>query len=341
MLENDTSLMDLLKGAHVYQTDGISSLLTLSQDGHQMIVENERSEVHISEDESGLRIYVPRDSRSREFCYLSKLPPRLFEWMMTHPATQIREKIEPEAILVVTKILNAKLLSVDWILEEAGIIKVAGVETVDDLGTGEQPDRDDSDSEADEVQRVEDTQSIAPSDVLSSETLLTPATTETASDESMLSTSIIPAFSATSAQLSRSGAPTRVVYDNSRHMPDVARSPPLSVPRVGDERTTPTHAGAREPEVIGISVGEETRYSALLDNVINKARVSSFPSIGSFDMSQMLQTLSELEISADEYPLDFYRQRSATQRERDNKIGAAGELFVSLEKLILNREPVN
>jgi hypothetical protein len=65
--------------------------------------------------------------------------------------------------------------------------------------------------------------------------------------------------------------------------------------------------------------------------MINKARTSSFPTIGSFDMSQLLETLSELKIPAAEYPLDIHRQRSATQRERDNKIGAAGELFVSLE----------
>lgn len=37
------------------------------------------------------------------------------------PGTQIREAVESEAVLVVTKILNANLMSVNWILEEAGI----------------------------------------------------------------------------------------------------------------------------------------------------------------------------------------------------------------------------
>ena len=76
MFENDLSLMDLLKGARVYETDGISSLLILSQGGLQVTVDIKKSEVHIGDNESGLQIYVPRDSRSQEFCYLSKLPPR-------------------------------------------------------------------------------------------------------------------------------------------------------------------------------------------------------------------------------------------------------------------------
>ena len=270
-------------------------------------------------------------------------PAAIFEWMMTHPTTHIREKIEPEAVLVVTKILNAKLSLVNWILEEAGIIEVAGAETVDDIGTAEQLEQDDDDSEAEEVHRAEDTQPVGLDDVSRSpETILAPAATETPGNESVLSTSTVDAISATFRQSSRPGVTNRVVYDNSRHTPAVARSLALSVQRIGDERTALTNAGAPfrpvpESEMIGIEVDEQTRYSALLDNMINKARASSFPSIGSFDMSQLLQTLSELEISADEYPLDFHRERSATQRERDNKIGAAGELFVSLETPILNR----
>lgn len=335
-MENDFSLKDLLESASVFETDGISSLLVLSQGGREVAVEIEKSELHIGSDESHLQIYVPRDPRSQEFCFLSKLPPRLLDRMMTHPVTQIREKIEPEAVLVITKILNAKLSSVNWILEEAGIIEVAGSEAIDDQGAAaEQSDQDEAEEAEEEVQRVESSGEDTPSNSSSGpEVLLTTTTSQTASIVLIPPASAVPISSVSSTHLSQPRAVSEVVHSRSQHRSAVAGSAPPFVQEIREERTVLTHVRApsspdQGPNVIGILVDEATRYLALLDNIINKARNMSFPSLGSFDMSRLLEALSESEVSPDQNPFDNHVFRSATQRERDNKVGAAGELFVS------------
>lgn len=337
MSENDFSLQDLLKSALVYETNGISSLLVLSQGGREVAVEIEKSELHIGPNESPLQIYVPRDPRSQEFCFLSKLPPRLFDWMMTHPDTQIREKIEPEAVLVVTKILNAKLSSVDWLLEEAGIIEVAGTDVTDERGAAEQSDQDDSEDAEEEVLRADSPSADSLSDGCSGrEALLTTTISETARTVLTPPTTAVPTTSVTPTPSSHPHAVSEVVHGHSRHRSAVAGSSPVFVQTVEAERVAPTHAEPPsapdlDPEMIDTLVDEATRYLALLDNIIKKARHTSFPSLGSFNMSRLLVTLTESEISPDQYCLDIHAFRSATQRERDFKVGAAGELFVSVE----------
>ncbi|EXJ63403.1 uncharacterized protein A1O5_11452 [Cladophialophora psammophila CBS 110553] len=352
--ENDRSLQDLFRNARVYETDGISSLLVLPQGGQELPVELERSELHIREDESGLRIYVPRNPRSQDFCYLSKLPPRLFEWMMTHFDTQIRENIEPEGVLVVTKILNAKLSSVNWILEEAGIMEIPGTAIIDDQVVAADPDPADHESGAEESEQDEDEEQAWPSDredegeeaEEQSQTVeashdrgirFTPTTSNEGSNTLISSTSTFVATTI-SAQSSHSRAISGVVYNHSRHRPAAAGSSTLSPSprRIGDERTARRDA---TPDMVDmLALDEDAGYVALLDNVITKARTTLFPSIGSFDMSQLLDSLPlDSDVLADEYPLDACRFRSATQRERDNKVGAAGELFVF--ELLSNLDP--
>ncbi|ENH67493.1 hypothetical protein FOC1_g10010770 [Fusarium oxysporum f. sp. cubense race 1] len=85
--EDSSELYWTLMGAEVYETDGISSELHLSQDGHGLVHVQDRSELHIREDDSSLKIYVPRDPKTQGFCYFSTLPRRFLEWMMTDPVT--------------------------------------------------------------------------------------------------------------------------------------------------------------------------------------------------------------------------------------------------------------
>ncbi|KIW90948.1 uncharacterized protein Z519_08731 [Cladophialophora bantiana CBS 173.52] len=306
--ENDRSVQGLFRNARVYETDGISSLLGLSQGGRERPVELERSELHIREDELGLRIYVPRNPRSQDFCYLPKLLPRLFEWVMTHFDTQIRENNELERVLVVTKILNAKLSTVNWILEEAGIMEIPRTGIVDDQGIAVDPDPADHESGAEESEQDEDEEQTWPSD---------------RDDEARRLES----------RPKQSRPPTTEKYDSR-----LLRSSPLppSPRRIGDERTA--HRDATPDMVDMLALDEDAGYVALLDNMITKARTTPFPSIGSFDMSQLLDSLPlDSDISADQYPLDDRRFRSASLRERHHKVRAASELFVF--ELLSNLDP--
>ncbi|KAJ4027908.1 hypothetical protein NW752_000157 [Fusarium irregulare] len=115
----------LLDGTKVYETDGISSELHLSQDGHGIVHVQDRSELHIREDGDSLKIYVPRDPKTQGFCYFSALPRRLLEWMMTDPVTLQVKRVGSKAVQIVTAILNAPLINVAQILEAEGIVDVA------------------------------------------------------------------------------------------------------------------------------------------------------------------------------------------------------------------------
>lgn len=83
----------------------------------------------------------------------------------------------------------------------------------------------------------------------------------------------------------------------------------------------------------GIS-GENTQYLQLLNRVIAAASLSAFPSRGVFNMSDLVETLVEAPSGAWKGSFDGShvesRFRSTSQLERDKKIGAAGELYVSL-----------
>ncbi|KAF4462555.1 hypothetical protein FALBO_10629 [Fusarium albosuccineum] len=126
----------------VYETDGISSELHLSQDGHDLIHVQERSELHLREDDDILKVYVPRDPKTQGFCYFSALPRRFLEWMMTDPATLITKSAGPRAIQVVNSVLNAPIINMTQILEAEGIVDVEIPEESEDEEEMEEEDND-------------------------------------------------------------------------------------------------------------------------------------------------------------------------------------------------------
>ncbi|KEF63281.1 uncharacterized protein A1O9_01258 [Exophiala aquamarina CBS 119918] len=323
--EADFSLYSVLRRARVYETDGISSLLTLSQCGRNLPIEINRSELHIREYDGELEVYVPRDMTKQEFCYQSKFPRRLLECMMTTPDTQICEKIELEAVLAVTKILNAKPASVNLILEEAGIMDVTIPETIGDLGGnvqgGDEPSNRSVAIEEEGREEVE-------------VTMEDPAGLDTSSTlDHHINTPTTP-------QSER-----RILTPRSITRPLIAHGRSWSRPSLYDQTTPSTgeidsqtsNAAPAVPnlshltpslEVDDMDVSENSQYVALLDKMINRARRMTIPSQGSLNMTELLRALPVTDISTANLSSDGYPFRSATRRERDKKIGAAGELFV-------------
>ncbi|KAF7558422.1 hypothetical protein G7046_g5742 [Stylonectria norvegica] len=121
---SERDLYRTLLNAEVYETDGISSELHLSQDGRDIVHVQERSELHIREANGILEIYVPRDPKSQGFCYFSRLPREFAKWMMTEPLTQRMEKPSQVAVHVMSSVLNAPMMNVSQILEAEGIVDV-------------------------------------------------------------------------------------------------------------------------------------------------------------------------------------------------------------------------
>ncbi len=258
-------LYTLLQNCETLETDNITSRLHLMQDQKRLEVEKEAAMLHIREDNnSGLKIYLPKDEVNQEVCYSSKLPRRLCEWLTTYPDTQIHDSIPVGAITVVQSVLGARNVAVPAILDEYGILPVGFPEV-------EQED----------------------------------IVVEVAQSSSSLSTSYSPYWSGTSSA-SRASSTTR-----------------------------PSRGSTPQPPRESSYDSAHTGYTRLLRKVVEIAGETAFPSEGIFDMSGMQAALDIDEPErggdgdSDEEEEDLYHLRSTNKLERNKKVGAAGQLFVS------------
>ena len=116
----------LLLNAETWETDGISSILTMHQDSAPVSVELDQSEVHIADNEIPLKICVPHGEVSQDVCFGSALPDQLVRWMVTDPTTQqIEGKLDESVTKVVTGILGTKYTAaMSRIFDMQGIIDI-------------------------------------------------------------------------------------------------------------------------------------------------------------------------------------------------------------------------
>lgn len=87
-------------------------------------VEELIGKLHISEEPSGLVVYVPKDKKAQELCFCDLLPKHLLNWLMRDPATQIPDNIESNAVNVISMVLTIDPSVIDLILERQGIIEI-------------------------------------------------------------------------------------------------------------------------------------------------------------------------------------------------------------------------
>lgn len=277
--------------ARVEATDGVSSILRISQDGVVADVEELVGKLHISEELSGLTVYVPKDKKAQELCFCDLLPKQLIDWLMRDPATQIPDHVESDAVTVISMILGIDPSATDLVLERRGIIEI-------DIPNEDPGVDDDSIDDYIPSQRSQSQDRSAGEVPVDSPDILTPSTHQ-------------------NRRLS-SDALEQVIFRQTQmayHSPNPNRNrPPLMYsPR---DRTS-----------------EDTmQYRTLLNRVLLAARRATFPSSGPFNMSELNGALSGEDIfhqfdSSD--GIDIRNAfRSDSQRERDKKIGAAGELYV-------------
>ncbi|KAK3684086.1 hypothetical protein B0T22DRAFT_385008 [Podospora appendiculata] len=289
----------LLKSSETLETDKMTAILQLDQDGKPLHVEKATATLHIADSAEGLKIYVPRDERSQEICFNSKLPLRFSEWLMTAPTTGIRDPVPSEVISIVQSVLSVKNYALSDILDAHGIPSVDIVDDLADSGV---------DGENDVATPVTPTLPHSPPNRFyrdtaspsqgSSESSSDGPGQDTPSPLSVLSSSDTSPGSA-------SGGPFFTLV-RSQHATSSTRSAVYQPPA---------------PELLG------DQYSALLEIVVTAARQTTFLSRGSFDMSAIHAALDSTSDSYEE--AQPYRLLSTNQVERDKSIGAAGELFVS------------
>lgn len=299
------ALYELLKNAEVRETDGIRSELHLNQDGRDIVIELERSELHIGNSSSELKIYVPQDEDAQYLCFVDKLPKSLLEWIMADPLTQIPERTNDKALYVMQKVVTSKKYFAK-LLDSDGIVSV---ETLDDSNLTERPDAS--------ITSTAPTTSMPAID-RTGPVNLTPSENDSDNDSFPLETPAssvenLPISQASSSHAAATRGPRPVI----RPAGHVSVSPPLA-----------GHHSRGSPSLNAESThqGTDPQYLNLLDKVVTAARRSIFPSQGTFDMSALRSSLTEDTPYYDVgEPLAL---RSDSQLERDKRIGAAGELFV-------------
>lgn len=286
---------------NVVETNAIASTLSISQDGKVAEVKESIGDVHIREDGNKLTIYVPVDKKAQEFCFCSHLPAKLAGWLMRGPNTHIPEPIDDALVTSLTTLLNVDRSVVDRVLDHQGIIRIP----ISDEGqdSDEEPQRSEENSDFDLESEPDSDMEYARGFTLDA---TTEETDDSFSDAEVLSQEPSSFTRSISASL-RNSAPTRRVFRD-RHFPEVGQ-----------------HDLHHRPE--------EASYLKLLDKVLTAARASTFPSKGMFDMSHLSSSLPA-GVNADGFDgLESsglgLMPSSHTKVERDRKVGAAGELYVS------------
>lgn len=294
-------LLETLQNIQLYETDDISSELRLNPPGRPSVLHNlGRSELHIHESDSCVEIFVPRNKKRREFCYASKLPSKLFEWLMTHPDTQLSSRSDNErGQRLVGIILSSSRSIIPEILDGEGIVH-AGVDM-----DSEDDDEESSDSES-----------------LSSETLVAGvggSVGSTAGLESMVEREEED-HDDVIAQTPPLRASSSLRRTDDNHSPRV-------VDVTGDHGVSSWNASYPANFDTDTDI-----YRRLLERAVTAARRASFPTMTTspLDTTEALYAaIDAVAESSSRYSGTAVRFRSMTQLERDKMVGAAGELYVS------------
>ncbi|KAJ4254455.1 hypothetical protein NW762_010053 [Fusarium torreyae] len=343
-LEPGNNLYQTLKSAQVYETDGIASTLTLSVGELSHEVDKSRCELHIQNDGSLLEIFVPRDKKDQESCYVRRLPLRLFDWLMSDSGRG--EEMYEKGKRVMASVLNASCSVVPMILEDEGI-------ALGDLEDGYAESEDGSELEVAHVTEHNPPAGGSQDVSIASDgdnKITSPTLTET--DLGETSSRATPTSSGNSSPVRQKASVNRSrMHSTPTSKPQAIRPRGLASPSVLKETsliqaTTHLQATNQQPasHVVPASPGatelETSRYRALLERVVTAARATPrLPSQGAFDMAGMSNALPVLEAGHGSYdgPDSIHRFRSTSQLERDKKIGVAGELYVF--ELLKNIEP--
>ena len=296
----------LLLQAEVYETDGIVRNLVYTQKIETVTVEVHKRKFHISEDSGILKVYVPKDRKDQELCFLQLLPTKLFnEVMMGDKTSNSTLASDAEAVRIIAALFMSSDEVVCDLLDEAGIIPV--------------PYPDEFDIEA-----FEQASSIVDSAIQYENH--SPINIETEPGESPKEDreqSLEKSVSSPGSGLLSSTPPSS--YRTSYRV----ASPTYRQPSISSFSSRPSTSLSNEFAPFSVNSGQ-AEYRRLLSNIIAaaKSKRGGFPTRGAFNLDDLLNALP---IESDAEPISYdlpFGVRSENQLEHDMKVGAAGELYV-------------
>ncbi len=295
------ALYQLLLRAKVYETDSIIGSIEHTLDGETVIINVSKTNIHIEESSEGLKIYVPKDSKDQEMCYLRQLPTKLFnETMMAELDNNSNLAFDSTAVSIITAIFASSDEVVDLVLEEAGIVPV--------------PYPDQYEGEIQQSQQED----VLPSPGIDQQQS---AESETASG---IATPDVSSFSTRSNSFSATATSSRLAsYHPNVTSPSIQLRGSPQRPSSGPvlPETAPHHFMPENSRV---------EYLRLLGNIITAARNKrgAFPWQGVFNLDALLNALPvEAVWDVNNYDLPF-GVRNKNQLNHDIEVGAAGELYV-------------
>ncbi|KAK7736974.1 hypothetical protein SLS53_006729 [Cytospora paraplurivora] len=297
-LQGQTTLYQTLRDTKVYETHCVTSETHLTQDGTSHMVEGETISLHLAEDNTGLKVYVPANRDDQDYTFTKSLPEKLFEWLLAHPrtlGTQQTGEVSEKGVAAARAVLLAPLSRKINALEDYGI------RTVDIIDVDERVEQAYTSSEsATALTRVSD--QIIQTSVPSNEP------DDSGSESRAFHTpdsSIDASHQPSTSNWGPDGRFSLPTHPRTSSDPFVSPSRP---PR--PSQSMPTHASVEDPD-----------YVTLLSEVIAAGRRNTIPNRTASGVipprTSMFTTGNGRQIAV----------RGATQFERDCKVGAAGELY--------------
>lgn len=284
------------QNAALYESDGFSKNLSLSQGELTVTAESSSGRLHIEERNGILRLFVPRGSGQREICYSTELPTALVRYFGIS---------DPAATEGFSAVMMSSVAALEEILDFKGIVRPPSTDSFDPESTAVE------DQELDQ-----DAQDISPSTPDFSDNTLSPGRRPLSSS--------LPATLLHSPGLA-------VLHTVATHS---NLTGPTSEPQSSwvwteyDRPASQQRSRVRPETPRPITPG--TQYVDILEKVIEMARQAVFPSVEVLDLGDLADTLPSNSVNfIEDSPFGI---RSQDRMAHDRKIGAAGELYVSLRE---------
>lgn len=339
--DDPLGLYEQLRTMRVVEVERISSVLRIFQNKQPFKVPVATANEHIEDSTGELTIYVPKERRAQELCFGSVLPRKFAAWLMRTSKSPTDGPIETDIVKVLTAVFASERFVLDDILDDQGILTVP-FDNRDEEDSRDEAEEHQTEDQGEEHQE-EEGQEPRPSgsrletDDTSSEQL-TP-------DRSSINAGT-PPYAGSSGISPEGSIPETLVETISQrsqmsyqpHSGRVHRSSQSDLLPVSPQPLHHTSEQAPSNPLSAITSppeqqsSEDARYRSILDRVVEKARNAAFPSRGSFDMTHMRNALPGGDMNSYQSfdGLDIMGTfRSTNQLERDKKVGAAGELYVS------------
>lgn len=119
--KNESAFYEQLRTIRTIESDQISSTLKVFQDSQ--FIESEAALgtacAHISENGGGLTVYVPKNAKAQEICYLSKLPKLFAKWLK--PSYHYGQDL----VTLLTLVFASDKAILNDILDDQGIVKLS------------------------------------------------------------------------------------------------------------------------------------------------------------------------------------------------------------------------